>query len=214
MEKNPSFSIIIPVYNIEKYIKECVYSILKQEYMDYEIILVDDGSPDSCPQICDELKAQDNRITVIHKKNAGVSAARKDGAINARGDYIICVDGDDWLAGNCLSEIAKVIEKTDVDIVCHGLSVLVDTGDAAADGGLAMIVLAEVLRVGEHGLEELQGHDLCAVVVDLIDARHAYVLNYAQMREIFLPEGHPEACATDCGIVLHERFKLFVIKEI
>lgn len=121
MEKNPSFSIIIPVYNIEKYIKECVYSILKQEYMDYEIILVDDGSPDSCPQICDELKAQDNRITVIHKKNGGVSAARKDGAINARGDYIICVDGDDWLAGNCLSEIAKVIEKTDVDIVCHGM---------------------------------------------------------------------------------------------
>ena len=119
---NPLFSVIIPVYNVEKYIEECVNSILNQSYLNYEIILVDDGSPDGCPQICDRLEAQNNCIKVIHKDNGGVSSARMQGAMVANGEYILCVDGDDWLSENCLSEIAEILEKMNVDMVCHGLS--------------------------------------------------------------------------------------------
>lgn len=121
MKATPLFSIIIPVYNIEKYIEECVGSILKQEYKNFEIILIDDGSPDSCPQICDKLKAQNDCITVIHKENGGVSAARRDAAVIARGDYILCVDGDDWLSFDCLLKIAQAIKDTNADVVCHGM---------------------------------------------------------------------------------------------
>lgn len=121
MKATPLFSIIIPVYNIEKYIEECVGSILKQEYKNFEIILVDDGSPDSCPQICDKLKAQNDCITVIHKENGGVSAARRDAAVIARGDYILCVDGDDWLSFDCLLKIAQAIKDTNADVICHGM---------------------------------------------------------------------------------------------
>ena len=80
MDKTPLFSVIIPIYNVENYIIKCVDSVLNQTFSDYEVILVDDGSPDNCPQICDTLQKQDNRIKVIHKSNEGVSHARKDGA--------------------------------------------------------------------------------------------------------------------------------------
>ena len=81
-------SIIIPVYKVEKYLDECVSSLIKQTYHDIEVILVDDGSPDKCPQICDEYAAKDSRIKVIHKENGGVSAARNFGLDHASGDYI------------------------------------------------------------------------------------------------------------------------------
>lgn len=115
------FSIIIPVYKIEKYLDVCVNSILKQTMTDFEIILIDDGSPDRCPEICERLKKQDTRIKVIHKANEGVSAARSDGAKYAKGEYIICVDGDDWIDSQCLQIIADAIYKTKAEIVCHGM---------------------------------------------------------------------------------------------
>ena len=96
-------------------------------------------------------------------------------------------------------------------IIGEGFAFLVDAGDAAADGGFAVVVFAEVLGVGERGFEELQGHDFCAVVVDFVDAGHADVLDYAQVGEVFLSECHPEASATDCGVVEHQRFEFFVV---
>ena len=81
------FSIIIPVYNVEAYLEECVQSVQNQTYKNIEIILVDDGSPDNCPQICDALAKRDKRIRVIHKKNEGLSSARNEGLENALGDY-------------------------------------------------------------------------------------------------------------------------------
>ena len=88
-------SVIIPVYNTEKYLKRCVDSVREQTYGNLEIILVDDGSPDGCPQMCDIFAAEDDRIKVIHKENAGVAAARNAGLDAAGGEYLAFVDSDD-----------------------------------------------------------------------------------------------------------------------
>ena len=91
------FSVIVPIYNVEKYLGECIESLINQTFKNIEIILIDDGSPDNSPKICDEYAEKDNRIKVIHKENGGVTSARKVGANAATGDYIVCVDADgDW----------------------------------------------------------------------------------------------------------------------
>lgn len=90
-------SIIVPVYNVEKYLERCIESIVNQTYKDIEIILVDDGSPDNCSVICDRYAEKDNRIKVIHKQNGGLINARKSGLEIAQGDYIGFVDSDDWI---------------------------------------------------------------------------------------------------------------------
>lgn len=92
----PEVSIIVPVYNVEKYLNQCVDSILNQTFADFELILVDDGSPDNCGVICDEYAVKDSRISVIHKKNGGVSSARNVGLDVATGKYIMFCDSDDW----------------------------------------------------------------------------------------------------------------------
>lgn len=106
------FSVIIPVYNIEKYLRNCLDSVVSQTFEDLEIILVDDGSTDSCPYICDTYAASDSRISVIHKSNGGLISARKAGARVATADYIACVDGDDWIELNYFEKFAEVIKKT------------------------------------------------------------------------------------------------------
>lgn len=94
---NPKISIIVPVYEVEPYIHKCVDSILAQTFTDFELILVDDGSPDNCGEICDEYEENDSRIRVIHKENGGPSSARNAGLNIAKGDYIGFVDSDDWI---------------------------------------------------------------------------------------------------------------------
>lgn len=100
------FTIIVPVYNVEKYLSECIESILKQTYTNYEVILVDDGSKDKSPEICDKYAHIDNRVKVIHKENGGLSDARNFGIAAAKGDYLVFVDSDDWIepeALNCMN---------------------------------------------------------------------------------------------------------------
>lgn len=112
------FSIIVPAYKVEDYIRECVDSILNQTYRDFEVILVDDGSPDKCGGICDEYAMQDSRVKVIHKKNGGLSSARNAGLKKATGDYVIFIDGDDYYYDkDCLKDIAFVINKRNSDII-------------------------------------------------------------------------------------------------
>lgn len=113
-----SFSIIIPVYKVEKYLEQCVNSVLNQTYKNFEIILVDDGSPDKCPQICDEYAKNDSRIKVIHKKNGGSSDARNIGTIHASGEYILFIDGDDfWKSNDVLHQINERIKLTNPDVL-------------------------------------------------------------------------------------------------
>ena len=105
-------SFIIPVYKVEKYLPQCVDSILSQSYTDFEIVLVDDGSPDNCGRLCDEYALRDNRIHVIHKENGGLSDARNVGLIHAKGDYVIFVDSDDyWIGSNSLQLLMDTVNK-------------------------------------------------------------------------------------------------------
>ena len=115
------FSIIIPIFNVEDYLEECVNSILSQSYKNYEIILVDDGSPDNCPKICDEYKQNYDNIEVIHKKNGGLSDARNVGLQHAKGKYIIFIDSDDFVCdNNYLNDIANLVLKKEYDVILYG----------------------------------------------------------------------------------------------
>lgn len=113
-------SVVIPVYKTKEYLKQCVESLLGQTYQNQEIILVDDGSPDECPAICDAYASANKRIRVIHKANGGLSSAREAGIQNASGDFIVIVDSDDWLESDAVAECLKTAERDDADCVMFG----------------------------------------------------------------------------------------------
>ncbi|MDH3698775.1 MAG: glycosyltransferase [Flavobacteriaceae bacterium] len=113
-------SVIVPIFRIEKYLPKCVDSILNQSFLDFELILVNDGSPDSCPEICDAYAKKDSRVRVVHKENGGLLSARKAGLRNARGKYIAFVDGDDWVDNYYLDVLYKLAEANDSDLVVTG----------------------------------------------------------------------------------------------
>lgn len=111
-------SVIIPVYNVEQYLARCIESVLQQKKVEYEIILVDDGSTDNSPRICDEYSLKYNNISVIHKKNEGLGYARNSGMEYAKGEYFFFLDSDDWIPQDALCQLLGLIEKNGVDIVC------------------------------------------------------------------------------------------------
>ena len=110
-------SVIVPVYNAENYLRKCIESIINQTYNELEIILVDDGSTDSSPKICDEFAEKDDRIKVIHKVNGGVSSARNAGLDCFKGEYVTFIDSDDYIESNMFELIAEAIRRKDVDLV-------------------------------------------------------------------------------------------------
>lgn len=118
-KKMPKVSIIVPIYKVEPYLRKCVDSLLNQDLPkeDYEIILVDDGSPDHCGEICDDYAAKFANITVVHRKNGGLSAARNSGIEVAQGKYIQFVDSDDYLEPNVLKTLVEKMEKDNLDIL-------------------------------------------------------------------------------------------------
>ena len=123
-------SMIIPVYQVEKYIAQCIESVLKQTFQNFELILVDDGSKDQSGIICDSYAAKDDRIIVIHTENRGAAAARNTGLDHASGRYITFLDGDDYLAENMIARLYEVIEHSEYDmVVCDFLNLLPDEKD-------------------------------------------------------------------------------------
>lgn len=113
-------SVIVPVYKVEQYLEDCMKSILCQTYKKIEIILVDDGSPDHCPELCDKYARKDERVRVIHKKNGGLSDARNTGLENAKGDYICFIDSDDAIHPQMIEILYNQITKTNADIsICN-----------------------------------------------------------------------------------------------
>lgn len=112
----PLISIIVPIYNVELYLRRCLDSVLNQTYTNLEIILVDDGSPDGCPQICDEYAVKDKRIIVIHKENGGLSAARNAGLDICKGEYISFIDSDDWVSEKYIETLFNISTKENADI--------------------------------------------------------------------------------------------------
>lgn len=113
-------SIIVPVYNIRNYVSYCIESLVYQNYEDLEIILVDDGSTDESSLICDKFAIKYNFIKVIHKQNGGLSSARNAGLDIANGDYVLFIDGDDYLQNGAIMELVEIVEKTSVDVVQFG----------------------------------------------------------------------------------------------
>ena len=121
-------SIVVPVYGVEKYIDECVQSLLNQSYENLEIILIDDGGKDRSPQICDEYAARDKRVKVIHKPNGGAASARNAGLDAATGDYICFVDGDDVVHSDYVNHLLKTVAQKDADIGVCGFFNLTKAG--------------------------------------------------------------------------------------
>lgn len=116
----PLISVIVPVYKVEAFLPRCVDSLLRQTYPNLEIILVDDGSPDRCGEICDSYAEKDGRVKVIHKRNGGLSSARNAGIDIARGEYLGFVDSDDWVDADGYERLYSLAEKYQVSMVCAG----------------------------------------------------------------------------------------------
>ena len=123
---NPKVSVVVPIYNVETYLRKCVNSILAQTLEDIEIILVDDGSPDCCGEIADEYAQKDDRVKVIHQENAGLGPARNTGIMNAEGEYIGFVDSDDWVDPQMFEELYNAATHCNADICFSGMKRITD----------------------------------------------------------------------------------------
>ena len=121
-------TVVVPIYNVEKFLNRCVKSVVDQSYKNLEIILVDDGSPDGCPQMCDEWVGKDPRIKVIHKRNAGLGMARNTGIENANGRYIFFFDSDDYVDSTIVEKCVLSAEKNHADAVIYGRCEVYDDG--------------------------------------------------------------------------------------
>ena len=118
----PLISVVVPIYMIDRYVGICIESIINQTYKNLEIVLIDDGSKDRCPEICDLYQKKDYRIKVVHKSNGGLVSARKAGVQQSNGDFITFVDGDDWIGPGFIESLYTAIATSDADIVCAGFT--------------------------------------------------------------------------------------------
>ena len=132
----PLLTVVIPVYNVEKYLKRCIESILIQEWKNYDILLVDDGSTDNSPQICDGYAKAYDFISVIHKKNGGLSAARNTGISHAEGEYVYFPDSDDWIEPDTFIALAEVVESQKFDIISFNREFVKGEEDAIVSDSL------------------------------------------------------------------------------
>lgn len=152
MENTPLVSIIVPIYNVEKYIYKVVESLCDQDYKNIEIILVDDGSPDNSPMIIDELALKNDRIVVVHKRNGGVSSARNAGLSIAEGKYIMFVDGDDWVDSTYVSFFVNMVEGSNY-VLGMNKNYYLDSGKKKVDNDQISIfdnnMVAEAIYNGE-----------------------------------------------------------------
>ena len=131
-QKTPEISIIVPVYKVEKYLNGCIDSILAQTFTDFEVILVDDGSPDNCPALCDAAAARDDRIRVIHKPNGGVSTARNAGLDAARGNWIGFVDPDDAIDRTYYEKLYALVKRSGVKVAISNIFYIEDDGSKSS----------------------------------------------------------------------------------
>lgn len=203
--KNPFFSVIVPIYNNEYDLEKCINSILAQTYANFELILVDDGSTDRSPQICDQFACMDKRIRVIHKKkNAGVVAARNDGLFQASGKYIYYVDGDDWIAEELLEEAGRILDVEDPpDIFAFCLILVQESGYIRRN-----LQVKEGLYNRERLEKEIFPELICIIkgaiqrgkcsasLADKIILRELLEKHYC--RDISLFRGEDSACSYEC----------------
>lgn len=173
----PLFSVVVPVYQAERYLTRCAESILAQTFGDFELLLVDDGSPDGSGAICDALAEKDWRVRVFHKANEGEAKTREFGAVRARGQILVWVDADDWIEADLLGEIAAVWRDTGADIILYGWRELV--GDR--------VVREE--RFGRRTTEEWRRA--------MVTGKTGYLWSYASRRTLWGGE-HPFGTEPRC----------------
>lgn len=156
---NSLISIVVPVYNVEKYLDKCIDSLVNQTYENLEIILIDDGSKDNSAKICDNWKDKDNRIKVVHKKNGGLSEARNVGIDYAEGDYIAFIDSDDWVDKNFIKYLYEQLKKYNADIAA---SAIIKTYKDYNE--IQLINREKIIFTNGEALDTLlSGRDFCAV---------------------------------------------------
>lgn len=123
-DRDPKLSVIVPVYKAERYLERCVDSLLTQTFINFEILLIDDGSPDRSGNICDEYACKDARVRVFHKENGGVSSARNLGLDNVRGDYLTFIDADDWVDVDCFKKGIYIMDRDNLDILQYSYKMI------------------------------------------------------------------------------------------
>lgn len=155
----PKISIIVPVYKVEQYLDRCVESILAQTFTDFELILVDDGSPDNCPQMCDEWAKKDCRIVVIHKPNEGVSIARNAALDIAKGEYIAFCDSDDYWGTNYLKNMYDAMVSSNADMVVSKYTTFYENGDIKEDAVLKHAIGITKIPTKEERIRYLYTYD-------------------------------------------------------
>lgn len=226
----PLVSVIVPIYNVEKYLKNCVDSILNQKYDNLEVILVDDGSPDRCGVICDEVAIRDRRVKVIHKKNGGLSSARNAGMAIATADYWCFVDSDDWISYDMIDSMMRCFTD-DIDLVCCGkvlsgfkeekvlnidTSICINSENAIEkaifdkDVGIAAWGKIYRSRLFENTrFPEGEIHEDAAIMLQIFDkARKVFVLNRALYYYRYNSEGISKgAYSTKFDVVLKHNLK-------
>lgn len=150
------YSVIVPIYKVENYLPQCIESILEQTYNNFELILVDDGSPDNCPALCDKYAKKDRRVKVIHKQNGGVVSARKAGLSIAQGEYICFVDGDDFVSNDMLETYERILCRQKVDVICAGYSKYNNDGE--------VIKVQQNVKSGFYDKNDLQTEFYCQML--------------------------------------------------
>ncbi|HJA32853.1 MAG TPA: glycosyltransferase [Candidatus Mediterraneibacter merdigallinarum] len=152
-------SVIVPIYNVEQYLNQCLQSICSQSYKNLEIILVDDGSSDRCPELCDVWAEKDSRIRVIHKQNGGLSDARNAGMVCAKGEYIAFVDSDDWIEKDLYQKLWSELHQNNAQIAACGIVKVFETTSEEQK-----IYSKQKIFTNEEALQTLlKGQDFCAV---------------------------------------------------
>lgn len=136
----PLLTVVIPVYNVEKYLKRCVESVIAQDWKKYEILLVDDGSTDHSPQICDNYVKTYDFISVIHKENGGLSEARNTGLSQAKGEYVYFLDSDDWIEPDTFIALSEALESQKFDIISFNREFVKSEEDAIVSDSVVTIV--------------------------------------------------------------------------
>ncbi len=176
----PLISVIVPIYKVEAYLERAVDSVLCQTYENLEIILVDDGSPDNCPQICDEYTKRDTRIRVIHKQNGGLSDARNAGIAMAQGEYVAFLDSDDYIARQFIDKLYNACVKYDSDIAICQYEISNERGN--------------IFEFGSHDLSEIEKTDLTIINKDVIKISEKMQIQTFSKRELLFQmyeEYHP-----------------------
>ncbi len=174
------FSVIVPVYKVEKYLPNCIESVLGQTFSDFELILVDDGSPDECPRICDSYKEKDARIKVVHKPNGGLASARRAGIKVAEGDYVFNLDSDDLVENDTLECAHKIIKETDAELVSFSYRWV--------KNGQTMNITNDGLDEGLYAGEDIEKYIYPKLLMDKNMGHMSYYLSgKAVKRELLTP---------------------------